>query len=77
MHQIFAGRVPPMHVGPVPAVRVVLVKHVILTVEIYEAIRIVIPAAPGGEMELRTERLAIQIVRVFYLRCLVDRTQSF
>src|SRR5512133_1718896 len=75
MYQVAAYRVAPMHVAPVPAIRIVLVEKVIFPFEINQAIRVIQPSAPRSEMELRTERLPVQVVRILDLSALIYRTQ--
>ena len=65
MHQIGARRVAPVHVSPAPAVRIVLEKKVVFALVENEAVRVVRPPALRRKLELRTQRLVIQIAGVF------------
>src|SRR3954447_10536151 len=60
MHEITAHRVPPGHVAPRVAERVVLVEEVILALVVDEPVRIVHPVLRRGEMHLRAIRLAVR-----------------
>src|SRR3954447_14176829 len=60
MHEITAHRVPPGHVAPRVAERVVLVEEVILALVVDEPVRVVHPVLRGREMELRAIRLAVR-----------------
>lgn len=52
-HEVGAHRMAPMHVAPIPAIRIVLEKQVILAAIEDEAVRIVGPAPFGRKVELR------------------------
>ena len=60
VNQVAADRVAPVHVAPVPAVGIVLIEQVIFTVEPDQAVRVVQPAAPRREVELRPASLAVE-----------------
>ena len=53
MHEVGAHSVPPVHVAPFPAVRVVLKIEMPLAVEVHEAVRIIVPTDALREVELR------------------------
>ena len=59
VQHVAAGRVAPVHVAPVGAVRVVLVEQVIGAVVVDQAVGVVQPAAPRREVELRSQRLVV------------------
>ena len=63
MHAVRADRKSPADIDAavIRPVRVVLVAHTELTVDIHEAVRVVEPAAAGGEMYPLTSRLSVQI----------------
>ena len=75
VHQVAADGVAPVHVAPIPAVRVVLVEEMILAAVEDQPVGIVVPAAPRGEVELRPQRLAIEIRGALDLVGLVDRSE--
>src|SRR5262245_23762802 len=60
MHQVVAHGVAPVHVAPVPAIRVVLVEQVIFTFVVHQSIGIVEPSAARREMELGPVRLSVR-----------------
>src|SRR5262249_54710092 len=66
MHQIGTNRVTPMTITPVPAVRIMLIVEMILTI-IEHRVRIVHPTPTRGEMKLRTTFLTIEIFVAFDL----------
>jgi len=65
MHQIGADGVAPMHVAPVPAVGIMLIVEVILTVIEDQPVGVIIPAALRREVELRAQRLVVKLPRPF------------
>ena len=62
-HEVLRHGVPPVHVAPADAKRVVLVEHVPFAVAVREAVRVVVPAERRREVELRTPRLAVLSLR--------------
>ena len=68
VHQVAADGVAPVQVAPLDAVGIVLVEQVVLAPEAKQAVRVVVPAAPRGEVELRAQMLAVQLVRRHRLR---------
>ena len=64
VHHVAADGVPPVHVSPVGADRVVLVEHVIRAAVVDQAVRVVVPAAPRREVELGPQALTVEQGRV-------------
>src|SRR3954449_3534882 len=60
MHEITAHGVPPGHMAPRVAERVVLVEEVILALVVDEPVRVVHPVLRRREMQLRAIRLAVR-----------------
>ena len=64
MHKIGADRVPPAHVSPLVAVRIVLIKQVVFAVKIHKSVRVVHPVHFWGEMKLWAIGLFIIVFRL-------------
>ena len=62
VHQIAADGMPPAHVSPTIALRIVLIKQVPLAVVEHHAVRIIHPIPFRREMELRPERFAVTLL---------------
>ena len=67
----------PMHVAPFPAIRIVLVKEVILPLVPHQPIGVIQPAAARREMELRAILFAVHRRSVWRLLGLHDRSSDF
>ena len=59
MDEITTDGVAPVHVAPIPTVRIVLEEQVVLAVVEDHAVRIVVPAALWRKMELPAQRFAV------------------
>ncbi|MBA7647061.1 hypothetical protein ES703_54830 [subsurface metagenome] len=77
MDNIFTDRMAPGHITPLPAVWIMLIKQVILPIVIDHPVGIVVPAAAGSEMKLRTQLFPIQILLTDKSICLIDRIEPF
>jgi len=60
VYEIAARGVTPVHVAPIAAVGIVLKEEVVFTVVESQTVRVVIPAAPGREVQLRPQGFAVQ-----------------
>ena len=75
VHQVLAHRVTPVHIAPLHPVRIVLVVQVPEPLVEHQPVGVVIPPPPGREMELRPQRLPIQILRPANLVRLLDQIE--
>lgn len=64
VEEVFGGGVSPVHVAPVPAVGVVLVKEVPFALVIDKAVGVVEPAAVRSEVESRAGGFVVHVVVV-------------
>ena len=60
MHQVVAHRMSPVHVAPLPAVRVVLEEEVPHAIVVDHTVGVVVPTEFLREVKLRTERLIVK-----------------
>src|SRR5205823_5779721 len=64
-----------VHVPPAPAVRVVLEEQVVFAAVVDEPVRVVRPAAPRAEVDLRPQGLAVERALPLQLVALLDGTE--
>ena len=76
MNQVFAHRMPPVHIAPIPFVRIMLIEKMILAFIINQAVRVIIPSSALGIMDLRAVCLFIKTVLSGYFICLINLVQS-
>ena len=76
MYQVLADRMAPVHILPVSFKRIVLVEQVVFALIIDQSVRVIDPASPGSEVELRTVLFLIQFSLSFDFVGLVYFTQS-
>ena len=67
----------PMHISPVAFIGIVLIKQMIFTIVPYQTVRVVDPSVSGGEMELRTIFLLIEISSATDCIRLIDFVNPF
>ena len=75
MDEITTDGVAPVHVAPIPSVRIVLEEQVVLAVVEDHAVRIVVPTALWRKMELPAQRLAVHRSLILETVTLLDRRQ--
>src|SRR5438128_349847 len=76
MDEVGTDGVAPMHIAPVPTKRIMLIEKMILAVGIHKTVRIVVPAASRGEVELRTKLFVVKVFGAFDLLALLDGFQT-
>ena len=67
VQKIFAYCMPPVHRSPFRLIRIILVKHVILSVVIRESVRVVHPAGPHRQMKIRAFLLLYHFLRCLFV----------
>ena len=64
MNQVLADRMPPVHIPPHRAIRIVLIEQMILTILVHHAVRIIHPSPSRREMIGRTEFLPVRRIKL-------------
>ncbi|MBA7694955.1 hypothetical protein ES703_103571 [subsurface metagenome] len=77
MNQVLTDRMSPMHITPVPAIGIVLEVEVPFAVIINHSVTVIVPPDLLREVELRPQRLAVEIAGPGYLVRLNEHPHTF